>query len=37
MEGCEAVGLVEVPPSETYVEKEPEVIPGEGEKRERLL
>lgn len=37
MEGYGGVGLIEASPLETHIEKEPEVIPGEGEKRERFL
>ena len=37
MEGYGAVGLVEASPLETHIEKEPEVIPGQGKKREHFL
>lgn len=37
VEGCRTQGLVEASPLETLAEEEPEVIPGEGQKREHLF
>ena len=37
VEGYGTVGLVEASPLETHIEKEPEVIPGQGKKREHFL